>query len=50
MNRLIIKFVFVLILIISFVQSEYKKIGKYDEYNKDWVFVKIILGIYGFIN
>ena len=50
MDRIIITLVFFTISTFSFAQSEYKKTGKYDEYNKDWALVKTIAGTYGFIN
>ena len=50
MNRIIITLVFFAISTFSLAQSEYKKTGKYDEYNKDWALVKTIAGTYGFIN
>jgi hypothetical protein len=46
MNRIIITLVFFTISTFSFAQSEYKKTGKYDEYNKDWALVKTIAGTY----
>lgn len=41
-------FVFVSSLILA--QSEYKKVGKFDVYNKDWALVKTVAGTYGFVN
>ena len=41
---------FVVISTLCFAQNGYKKVSKYDEYNKDWALVKTISGTYGFIN
>ena len=41
---------FVVISTLCFAQNGYKKVRRYDEYNKDWAQVKTISGTYGFIN
>jgi hypothetical protein len=41
---------FVVLSSLCFAQNEYKKVSKYDEFNKDWALVKTIADTYGFIN
>ena len=41
---------FVVVSTICLAQNGYKKVNKYDQYNKDWALVKTIAGTYGFIN
>lgn len=40
----------IIVSTLCFAQNGYKKVGKFDVYNKDWALVKTISGTYGFIN
>ena len=48
-NKLLI-LLLILISNLSYSQNGYKKIYKYDEYQKGWALVKNIAGTYGFID
>lgn len=50
MKKKIFTFFVITISFFCFSQNGYKKIYKYDEYNKDWALVKTISGTYGFID
>ena len=50
MKKRFLTLAFFVVSTICFAQNGYKKVGKYDEYNKDWALVKTISGTYGFVN
>jgi len=50
MKKIIFTLVLALFACSSYCQSNYKRIYKYDEYNKGWALVKTTAGTYGFID
>ncbi len=50
MKTKLITMMFLAVSSISFAQNNFKKVYKYDDYNKDWALVKNISNTYGFID
>ena len=49
-NKLVLAVMFSAFCSISFSQTGYKKVFKYDDYRADWALVKTNSGTYGFID